>query len=113
MEFHDRLRELRKNTGYTQEELAKLLGISAGAVGLYEQNRREPDNDTVKKLATIFNVSIDYILGFENNTPSTTLSYSGNAEKQEISQLMDKILKNTDDGAKLKQIKMFLDTYVK
>ena len=80
MDFSTRLKKLRKLNNYTQEDLAKLLGITAGAVGLYEQNRREPDNNTVKQLARIFNVTIDYLLGFDDNfssEPTIVSSYNG------------------------------------
>lgn len=66
MEFSERLKQLRKEKDFTQEELANKLGITAGAVGLYEQGRREPDNSTVKKLAQMFDVSTDYLLGMES-----------------------------------------------
>lgn len=57
----DQLRLLRGNR-MTQRELAKLLGVSASAVGMYEQNRREPDLETLQKLAKIFNTSLDNLL---------------------------------------------------
>lgn len=66
MEFYQRLKELRQNAGYTQEELAKKLELSSGAIGLYEQNRRTPNDSTLKKMATLFKVSIDYLLGFDD-----------------------------------------------
>lgn len=75
MKFPIILRELRKSQGYTQETLAKKLGISASAVGLYEQGRREPDNETLKKLSKIFNVSIDYLLGFEHFISAPTKQF--------------------------------------
>ena len=79
MKFHERLRELRKFNNMTQEELSLKMGISAAAVGLYEQGRRNPDNETLIKLASIFDVSIDYLLGFED--VAKTLSYGGSDEK--------------------------------
>lgn len=61
--FGKRLRILRENKGYNQEKLAKLCGLSTSTIGMYEQGRRQPDNDTLVKLADIFDVSIDYLLG--------------------------------------------------
>jgi len=77
MEFCTRLKELRKLNNYTQEELAKKLGVTPGAIGLYEQNRREPDNETVKQIAKIFEVSIDYLLGFDEKVTTVISSYGG------------------------------------
>ena len=54
---------LRKNMGFTQSDLAKLLHTSASTVGMYEQGRRAPDNKMLKKLSNIFCVSIDNLLG--------------------------------------------------
>lgn len=59
----DKIRELR-GLDMTQRELAKKLGISASAVGMYEQNRREPDLATLKKIAALFDVSIDSLMEF-------------------------------------------------
>ena len=75
MKFHERLKELRKNNKMTQEELSLKMGISAAAIGLYEQARRNPDNDTLIKLASIFNVSIDYLLGFEEANSTSVVEF--------------------------------------
>jgi transcriptional regulator with XRE-family HTH domain len=61
--FAKRLKMLRESRGISQEELANVLMISASAVGMYEQGRREPDHDKLRALADYFSVSIDYLLG--------------------------------------------------
>jgi len=63
MTFSDRLKELRKEKNLTQEELAKILGISRSTIAGYETERKEPDYETLKKIADFFNVSTDYLLG--------------------------------------------------
>lgn len=63
MKVGKRLKQLRKELNMTQKELADKLGISRAAVGLYEQGKRNVDNDTLLKLSEIFNVSADYLLG--------------------------------------------------
>lgn len=60
--FGKRIVELRKNKGLTQTELAKSLGISRSALSLYEIEKREPDINTLNKLAALFNVPVGYIL---------------------------------------------------
>lgn len=62
-----KIKELRKNNGMTQSELAEKLGISASAVGMYEQGRREPDSDMILKLCEVFGTSTDYLLGKNDN----------------------------------------------
>jgi len=57
------LRELRTQKGLTQAELSKALQVSASSIGMYEQGRREPDNETLGRIANFFNVTTDYLLG--------------------------------------------------
>ena len=57
-----RLRELRKNLGFSQEELAKKLGISRTAYVKYETGESRPVRK-LQELSDLFNVSIDYLLG--------------------------------------------------
>ena len=56
---------LRKNKGSTQKDIADSLGISRQAYANYETGNREPDLNTLKQLADIFDVSVDYLLGKE------------------------------------------------
>ena len=63
MTFGERLRVLRLEKKLTLRELAKELDISFSALGKYERNERQPDFETLEKLADYFNVSIDYLLG--------------------------------------------------
>lgn len=57
-----RIAALRKGSGMSQAELARLLKVSASAIGMYEQGRREPGADTLVALADTFHVSVDYLL---------------------------------------------------
>lgn len=61
--FGDRLKLLRKNSGYTQKELGEKLNVSGRVIGYYESNERFPDKDTLTDIADFFNVSVDYLLG--------------------------------------------------
>ena len=63
MNIGSRIAFLRDQRGWTQEELAASLGISRAALSHYEKNRREPDTETLTKVADIFRVSIDYLVG--------------------------------------------------
>lgn len=60
--FNNRLRETRKNKGFTQQNMADMLGISLNAYQKYEQAERSPSLDCLIKIADIFNVSVDYLL---------------------------------------------------
>ncbi len=61
--FANRLKSERESKGWTQEQFAEILGVSNGTVSGYERNYREPDFDTLIKIARQLNVSIDYLLG--------------------------------------------------
>lgn len=57
-----RIAMLRRQRGLSQAELARRLHISASAVGMYEQGRREPSLDIVVALAEELDVSTDFLL---------------------------------------------------
>lgn len=63
--YGKRLKELREQRGYSQEELAKLLNTSRSRIGMYEQGRRQPDFEMQETIADLFNVTIDYLFGRE------------------------------------------------
>lgn len=57
-----RLKELRKEKGVTQQQVADTIGCTATTYARYEREEREPDNTTLKLLSKYFGVTIDYIL---------------------------------------------------
>lgn len=61
--FSERLKNLRKNKGLLQQDMADKIGVTKSAYGYYEQGKTTPDIVTAKKIAEILNVSIDYLLG--------------------------------------------------
>ena len=62
MNIADRLKDLRKNAGYSQEQLSEMLGISRQAVSKWESAQGYPDIENVIRLAEIYHISTDYIL---------------------------------------------------
>lgn len=65
MEFHEKLQELRKGRGLTQEELAEALFVSRTAISKWESGRGYPSIDSLKEIASYFSVSIDDLLSGE------------------------------------------------
>lgn len=65
--FADKLKKLRKDKHLTQGELASFLGISASAVGMYEQSRRSPSISEVSAIAKFFGVTTDYLLDSQSD----------------------------------------------
>ncbi|MBR5218166.1 MAG: helix-turn-helix domain-containing protein [Clostridia bacterium] len=59
----ERIKELRKKHKMSRKELAAKLGVSISAIGMYEQENREPDHAKLEKLCEIFNVTLDYLMG--------------------------------------------------
>ncbi len=65
VDFGTRLKNLRKQAGLTQQQLATQLGITKSVVSFYELQERSPSPEVLTKLAAIFHVSADYLLGLD------------------------------------------------
>lgn len=63
MEFSERLKDLRKQVGLTQVDVAEKLGISQPAYASWERGVKKPTQENLVKIAQILNVSIDYLVG--------------------------------------------------
>ena len=72
--FGNNLKLLRMQNSWTQTELAKLLNVAKGTVSNWENENRFPDKDTLNKIADVFNVSIDYLLGRTDENTSTIVA---------------------------------------
>jgi transcriptional regulator with XRE-family HTH domain len=91
-----RIRDLRKENGLTQSELAERFGVDRSTIASWEINRREVDLETLKKLAILFDVRIDFLLCAtdERNFPATiALSRSDDPD----SDLPEEALKQIED----------------
>lgn len=64
--YGEKIKNLRKERGLTQEELADMLNIGRSALSLYEIEARQPDPETLKNIAKALNVSTDFLLGITN-----------------------------------------------
>lgn len=61
--FHERLRATRIEKGYTQEQLAKAIGVTKSTMAKYDRGELEPNVKNIKKIAQVLGVSVDYLLG--------------------------------------------------
>lgn len=61
--FGSRLRDLRNEKKLTQDDLGKMLNVSGKTIGAWERDSRQPNIEAINKIASIFNVSTDYLLG--------------------------------------------------
>ena len=79
MEFNEKLQELRKSKGLTQEELAKELYVSRTAVSKWESGRGYPNIDSLKELSRFFGVSVDELI-----CPDEIMAAAENDKKETI-----------------------------
>ena len=68
----DKLREARKNKGYTQEQIAGLLGIAKSTYTGYEKGVREPDLFKIKRLVEVLDVDSSWLLGVDDSPSNIT-----------------------------------------
>jgi len=68
--FGDILKKLRIEKDLTQDNLARMLILGRSTLATWETNKTTPDYDTLKKLASIFDVTTDYLLGLVNDKKS-------------------------------------------
>lgn len=84
MEFHEKLQELRKRKGLTQEELAAELYVSRTAVSKWESGRGYPNLESLKAIARFFSITVDELLSSEE-----ILTVAEEAQKQTATHLRD------------------------
>ncbi|MGN0327248.1 MAG: helix-turn-helix transcriptional regulator [Lachnospiraceae bacterium] len=66
---------LRSERELTQRDLASLLNVSNGAVGMWETGKRQPDLNMILNIAKFFDVSVDYLLGIEHSKEINNLNF--------------------------------------
>lgn len=95
------LQKLRKERGFTQEQLARLIHKESSIISRYEKGLQNPTFETVREFAAIFNVSMDYLAGMEKNSNIST--FGMNTEQISITKtLVDAFRrKNTSTPNKL------------
>lgn len=89
MEIGSRIHDLRVHAGMTQKDLADRLFVTAQAVSRWEQDLVEPNLYTLNKMASIFNVSVDFLLGRETNEAVTA---APGPTKEEIGEVVEEHL---------------------
>lgn len=83
MSFANRLKQLREEKNLSRDELANKLNLSYSAIAKYETGNRSPDDETKKKIAEYFNVSLDYLMGVSDiRNPYSTDKTSNEKEYQ-------------------------------
>lgn len=70
----------------SQKEFGQKIGVAESTVSLYESNKRFPDPETLKKISTLFNISIDYLLGNSTDLPQSPTGYYNDPEIAQIAE---------------------------
>ncbi|WFD09774.1 helix-turn-helix domain-containing protein [Tepidibacter hydrothermalis] len=96
MAFAERMKQLRKEKGLTQEELAVIISKNRSTIAGYETERKEPDHDTLKKIADYFEVSIDYLLG-QSDIKTTTNIETKAYHNLDVGGLSEEAIKQIED----------------
>ena len=84
MEFNEKLQQLRKQKGLTQEELAQMLYVSRTAISKWESGKGYPNIDSLKQLSNLFGISVDYLLSGDQ-----LLTVAKEDSRQKESQIRD------------------------
>lgn len=63
MNFNERLKYQRETFGYTQKQMAELIGITPRSYQRYESGEREPNIETLVQIANLFKISLDNLIG--------------------------------------------------
>lgn len=84
----EKLKSLRIEKNLTQKQVADRIGLAISAVSSYESGTRYPSYDVLVKLARIFHVSTDYLLGI-TNTRNIDVTGLNDNEIELVSQLVD------------------------
>lgn len=99
-EFSKRLKKIRKEMGFSQVRLGKILDYGSTAIANYESGRNEPSLNDLRRIADCLEVSVDYLLG---RTEDKRLSYKTPQYQQislaDILELIDENLIKNDLGA--------------
>ena len=91
-----RFQKFRRRVGLSQKEAAEKIGINNYQLGNYETNRSEPSIAILKKMAALYGVSIDNLVGFNNRTKNAMELDSGpKIDVDELKALLDEIAKKS------------------
>lgn len=109
--FSNRLTLLREERGLTRKEVAEQLNIDQTTYGKYELSKREPDYETLQKLATFYCVSTDYLLGRTDERQNNNINNAENDWPTEAKVLFRDVKKLTPEQFELVQkiVKEFIN----
>lgn len=81
--FNENLKDARLKKNLSQKEVAEKIGVAKSTYSLYESGNREPNVDTIKKIADVLNVSADQLLGLETDNITLAAHFDGDEYTEE------------------------------
>lgn len=99
--FGEILKDLRTKSGLTQEQLGELIGKSKSVVSFYELRERRPSPTALVKLASVFHVSTDYLLGVDS-ARRLDVSELNDEDIAVVSLMIDLLRKKNQNNQKLR-----------
>ena len=99
--FGSRLKDLRNERKLTQDDLGKLLNVSGKTIGTWERDSRQPNIESINKLASIFGVTTDYLLGNSDEKKSQKYYELSDKEKNDIAIQAERLMVGIESGHNL------------
>lgn len=97
VDFGQRLKELRKNAGLTQKQLAEKIWVTKATVSYYELSERTPSPEILVKIAKTFHVTTDYLLGLEKQQKYLNVSDLSDEDIQLLQHTIDTLKKKSQN----------------
>ena len=110
MKYKNNLKKLREHSGYSQEEIANKLGIFRSTISRYENGERKINGENLVKLAKLFNVTPEYLLGLEDDKKKDNIINKEQLTKDNMAFFKAKDISDED---KKKMIEMMQEFYYK
>ena len=81
--FNENLKNARERKGMSQKDVAEEIGVAKSTYSLYESGNREPNVQTIKKIADVLNVSADELLGLNEEPLTIAAHFDGDEYTEE------------------------------
>lgn len=82
-QFNENLKDARIQRGLSQKEVAESIGVAKSTYSLYESGSREPNVQTIKKIADVLNISADTLLGVDDQPQTIAAHFDGTEYTEE------------------------------
>ena len=86
MTLGQKLKEIRKRFGLSQESLAEIMNVSRQAITKWESDEGLPDVSNLQELSKVFNLTVDYLLDNDNSLPALSMKKTLDKDKYEMNQ---------------------------